>query len=70
MSKATYMRYQIETVQSGETWTAHIYPPSTQSELSGPFTATLSEGEQVLLGRAYDAVDKDLANQKQIVNDG
>jgi hypothetical protein len=63
VSKASYKGYQIDTVQRGETWTAHIYPPGIQSELSGPVTATRSEGEMMLLRRAYDAVDKDLTTK-------
>jgi len=61
VSKASYKGYQIDTVKRGETWTAQIYPPGIQSELSAPVTATLSEGEMILLQRAYDAVDKDVA---------
>ena len=65
MSRATYKGYQIETVQSNASWTARIYPPASKSELSGPFTATLAEGEQALLGRAYDIVDKEFETQSK-----
>jgi len=65
VSRATYKGYQIETVPSGGSWTARIYPPASKSELPGPFTATLAEGEQVLLGRAYDIVDREFETQSK-----
>lgn len=64
MSRASYKKYQIETLQSEGTWTARIITPRTDSELKGPITATASEGEMVLLGRAYEAVDEDLSRKK------
>lgn len=60
MSEITYRRYRIIPRKTG-LWFATIVAPGTTVALRGIPKATIAEGEQVLISRAKDIVDKRIA---------
>ncbi|MFM9848451.1 MAG: hypothetical protein ACKVP3_14975 [Hyphomicrobiaceae bacterium] len=60
MSEITYRRYRIIPRKTG-LWFATIVAPGTTMVLREIPKATIAEGEQVLISRAKDIVDKRIA---------